>query len=108
MAKSNDLLVSVAVSTIRGSVINNNYDDDFYYIIDQSDTPASIRDTKKYHFMNHKGLSRSRNYAMDLCDSDILLFSDDDVVHYPDAIHQIRNEFEKTGADIITFPGKPF
>ena len=54
-----------------------------------------------------RGLSRSRNRALDLASDEICLFGDDDQVYVPDVCGLIEGAFQKfPDADIITFMEK--
>ena len=61
-----------------------------------------------------RGLSRSRNRALDLASEEICLFGDDDQVYVPDVCARIEDAFARhPQADIITFmektaPGGPW
>lgn len=58
----------------------------------------------KIYSYNEKGISRSRNRALELSNGDILLLCDDDVTYNIDYETIIKNEFEKNkDADIIVF-----
>ena len=50
-----------------------------------------------------RGLSRSRNLAMECAKADIVLFADDDEVFVDDVKKTVLQAFEETGADIIAF-----
>lgn len=58
----------------------------------------------KIYSYNEKGLSKSRNKALEISDGDILLLCDDDVTYNKDYETIIKDEFEKNkDADIIVF-----
>lgn len=99
---SDDL--SIAVATMRGIGIVSRFSGSRYIIIDQGDQTAIAGALiQNYYFIKSRGLSVSRNEALRICKSKYLLFADDDVVHIEDGIQKIVDEFERTGADILTF-----
>lgn len=58
----------------------------------------------QYHVMQGKGLSRSRNAALSLCQSRFAYILDDDVMIHPGAERVILECFEASQAGCITFP----
>ena len=54
--------------------------------------------------LDGRGLSRSRNRALDEGRADLLLLADDDVRHSPQRLEAVRRAFaERPGADLLTF-----
>lgn len=104
----------VAVSTMDGQRVLSKFLKRNYLIIDQGNVPATaLTSSSGYFFTKERGLSSSRNDALSLCGSKYLLFADDDVSHINEGLEYIEKEFERTGADIITFMiktpgGQPF
>lgn len=103
--------VTIAVASMRGSAISNNLVSDPYLIVDQGPSPLST--AANYIHTETKGLSRSRNIAINKTKTEYLLFSDDDVVHLPKITSAIEDAFLSTGADILTMKirtptGAPF
>lgn len=97
------LSFSIAVATMNGKALKTpHFSDARYMIVDQGTTPMGHGDSK-YFYMPTRGLSLSRNVALDECRSDVLLVADDDVCHVDGVEEIVINEFLRTGADIITF-----
>lgn len=96
--------LSIGVATMHGRGVVPRFSTAPYLVFDQGDEPdpagASIYG---YHFMDSRGLSISRNLALQCCDTKYLLFADDDVFHVREGVEQIALEFERTNADILTF-----
>lgn len=58
----------------------------------------------KIYSYNEKGISKSRNKALEISDGDILLLCDDDVIYNDEHEKIIKEEFGKNkDADIIVF-----
>lgn len=58
----------------------------------------------KIYSYNEKGISKSRNKALEISDGDILLLCDDDVEYNDEYENIVKNEFlEHKNADIIVF-----
>lgn len=74
----------------------------------------NIRNDIQYFVSNDKGLSKSRNLALSVSTSDLVVFCDDDVFFKEDAFETIRKVFnEDKNIDINTFKvktpeGRPF
>lgn len=97
-------LLTIAVSTMFGRGVVDKFLKPSYIVIDQGEKVSCSKSTLDgYHFTNSRGLSLSRNEALRLCDTKYLLFADDDVTHIDEGVQQIVDEFERTGADILTF-----
>lgn len=87
-----------------------------YLIINQykEEEPSKNTSVKNLYHFKEKGLSRSRNHALELTDADIALISDDDIHYLPSIEETITTAFKThPEADIITFQietpeGKPF
>ncbi len=63
----------------------------------------SRSDLKIFRY-GQNGLSNNRNNAISHCTGDIIVFSDDDVLLYPDGLRKLRICFEENPqADLITF-----
>jgi len=104
MSKSKLADLSIAVATMHGRGLVSRFFNQPYVIVDQGDhPPSSAASFQNYHFSTSRGLSISRNEALRICKTKYLLFSDDDVIHIEDGIQKIVDEFERTGADILTF-----
>lgn len=51
-----------------------------------------------------RGISLNRNNALEHCSADIVIFADDDLILYPEAIDQVRAVFEANpSVDVATF-----
>lgn len=76
-----------------------------YLIINQvNDNYKSNYKASNIFSIKEKGLSKSRNKALELCDGDIALISDDDVEYVENLQEIIIRAFEENrDADIITF-----
>lgn len=98
---------------MHGAAIKNpNLNNASYFIVDQGASPC-CESSSRYIFTDTRGLSKSRNIAINECSADILLISDDDVRHFDEVEAIILSEFARTGADILTFQittpeGHPF
>jgi GT2 family glycosyltransferase len=76
-----------------------------YMVVNQllNKEASSYSQTNLFSY-KERGLSKSRNRAIELCDSDIALISDDDVVYLEKVKETILKAFkENPDADIITF-----
>jgi len=120
------MLLEIAISTnkkdISKLIRNINYkvssSSMIYTIIWQSHKKKHyenwINSNVRIFTFNEKGLSRSRNRALDLSIGDILLFSDDDIIFEENIYEKIIKAYkELPNADIITFKAytankKPF
>lgn len=68
--------------------------------------PESLtkRDDISIYRFEQSGLSNNRNNALEHCDADIILISDDDVTYTEDSLHEIINTFcQNPDVDIATF-----
>jgi hypothetical protein len=74
-------------------------------ITDKNIVPANIENNKnKLYSYNEKGLSKSRNNALEKASKDICLFADDDVKYVHDYKKIIKEAYRKNpNADIIIF-----
>lgn len=73
-----------------------------YLVINQ--TQQTCKNSNNVFNYNEKGISISRNRALQKASADICLFADDDIVFLPSAEAIILNAFENNpDADIITF-----
>jgi len=75
--------------------------------------PELIREDVTVQHQAGRGVTRSRNHAIDMADADIALFSDDDVRYTPQDIRTLRSTFaENPQVDLAIFkirtlPGEP-
>jgi glycosyltransferase involved in cell wall biosynthesis len=105
----------IAIATMDAKVFSNrSHMPTNYLVVNQIKKEAnSIAMPHVYNFQE-SGLSKSRNHALDLCDSDICLISDDDLEYMNGIEDRILDAFERhKDADIITFQietpeGEPF
>lgn len=95
--------LSIGVSTMHGRGVLSQFAARHYFIIDQGIKPVERVGASDYVFLTSRGLSISRNVAVERCGTEFLLFSDDDVVHLSGVPERIIEEFDKTNADIVTF-----
>ena len=75
-------------------------------IINQTDynEKFNFKNNIKFICTNQRGLSRSRNMAIENCDADICLFADDDLKYVDNYEEKILREFEKNNdIDILCF-----
>lgn len=95
--------IQVLVSTMKGRALERkSFDAPEFLIVDQ--LSPHVRSVRRGHYISSTvGLSASRNEAIDCATADIVLFADDDVQHIDGFIDVIKHEFERTGADVITF-----
>jgi len=105
----------VAISTMDGNILKDiNNIPLSSLIINQYDITPTKSNLKDFFNFKERGLSKSRNHAIDLCESDICLISDDDIKYMSDIEKTIIHAFkEYPSADIITFQiqtpeGNPF
>lgn len=96
----------ILVSTVDDKFMKRDYEPSCdYLVINQliSKNTSEYKEQNIYSFAE-KGLSKSRNRAIELCDSDIALVSDDDVEYVENIENIIKKAFEQNpDADIITF-----
>lgn len=77
-------------------------------MVNQCDTDKILQETdgekhKKMICSTQRGLSRSRNLALEYAEGDILLFADDDEIFEDEAEKIILDAFHAVDADIIAF-----
>lgn len=99
-------MFKILISTVDDKFMKRKYMPKCKYLVINQ---LINKDDSDYKLSNvfsfkEKGLSKSRNKALELCDSDIALISDDDVV-YVDNIEEILEMAfkENQDVDIITF-----
>lgn len=102
--KMNNLQILISTTDDKFFITNKKYKQSFIIINQLINIHESKYNHKNLFSFKEKGLSKSRNRAIELCDSDIALISDDDVV-YSDEIEKIISKAfkENSEADIITF-----
>ncbi|EFC0392434.1 glycosyltransferase family 2 protein [Escherichia coli] len=109
----NDL--TIAISTYGERIVNakkialefsrNGFRVD---IIHQADNPDIIEeeiiDNKqiRYFYQNSKGVTKSRNYAIDVCTTKYIWFMDDDITFDYDNIHQLYGVLKKINCDNVS------
>lgn len=95
----------ILISTLNGNFLKKTNPIVFDYIlINQYDDKKLEVDNNNIYNFRERGLSKSRNHAIDLADADICLISDDDLEYIDDIESVITNAFlENKNADIITF-----
>jgi len=93
------------ISTVNNKFLNSNKKNESYLIINQLlDKTLNKVDENNICSYYEKGLSKSRNRAIENAKAEICLISDDDVVFKQDIAQIILNVFEENpDADIITF-----
>lgn len=101
--------LNVLISTVDNKFFNKDNNINYSTIIINQliNSDKSILESDNIFSFKEKGLSKSRNRAIELCDSDIALISDDDVEYVDDFDKIILKAFEENiYADIITFQVK--
>lgn len=99
-------MFKILISTVDDNFMKRNYLFNFKCLIINQliNIDKSTYKFNNLHSFKEKGLSKSRNRAIELCDSDIALISDDDVKYIDNIDNIITNAFkENPNADIITF-----
>lgn len=74
---------------------------EFCFIVNQ--TSISTKRDSSWVSINETGLSKSRNLAISNATCELLLVSDDDVIHLQSYDKTISKAFEETNADVICF-----
>jgi len=100
------LTFKILISTVNDKFMKRKYkpNSDLLIINQLIGKNKSEYNEKYIKSFLEKGLSKSRNRAIDLCDSDIALISDDDVEYVENVEEIIKKAFEDNpDADIITF-----
>lgn len=91
-------MFKILISTVDDKFMKRKYMPKCKYLVKNQ---LINKDNSDYELSNvysfkEKGLSKSRNKALELCDSDIALISDDDVV-YVDNIERNKIRIEQYG-----------
>ena len=107
----------ILIATMHEMFFKNNIKVPADYLVVnqyQEGQPSTDTSVKNLYHFKEKGLSRSRNHALELTDADIVLLSDDDIHYLPSIEETIITAFNAhPEADIITFQietpeGNPF
>lgn len=102
--------IEVLISTMNLKKVDNliknmNITGDFL-IINQTTERQKINNEYVYNY-NEKGLSKSRNRAINNSNADICIIADDDVIYKKNYLETVKQAYEKyPQADIITFGAK--
>jgi glycosyltransferase involved in cell wall biosynthesis len=97
------MIFQILISTMNGMFYNNKINVPAEYLIINQYTDKPNQNENIFNF-KERGLSKSRNHALELCQADIALISDDDIRYMDDIEKIILEAFdENKDADIITF-----
>ena len=95
----------ILISTLNGMFLNRSIIVlSKYILINQSKERLLPNKNNNIYNFNERGLSKSRNRAIEIADADICLISDDDLDYSAEIEQLITDAFKKNSdADIITF-----
>jgi GT2 family glycosyltransferase len=96
----------ILISTVDDKFLNRAYTPPADFLIINQLINKESSDYSKLNLFSYKekGLSKSRNRAIEHCNSDIALISDDDVIYVKNIQEILMKAFEENPeADIITF-----
>lgn len=100
-----DLSIGLYISTMNGEIKSSNYPLGDYqlHIINQG-KPMPEVNFATVHNIDSKGLSKSRNYALSIADTDVVVIGDNDVMYVKDFEKKIAQAYaEHSKADCLLF-----